>query len=160
MPISIRTSESFQASPETVFAAMTDLESAASWMPNLVRIERTGTGPLAAGEGWVETRRMFGREATEYFDVEEVIPPSRLRLSVDGTRGSTGQGQYCYTFELTPQGEGTHVTLSAEMDGFGRVMRLLSPLMKATFRRALSRDLQALKQYVDAGPTDGAAARS
>lgn len=151
MPLTFQVREPFPQPPAAVFAALTDPEGWGAWMPGFVGVQREGAGPLRPGDTWRETRRMYGREATEHFEVLAVEPPARLSLRVDGRKGSTGRGEYRFEYRLAPTGGGTEVTLDGRADGMGWVGRLLGPLMVGTFRKACRADLAALRAHLSGG---------
>jgi uncharacterized protein YndB with AHSA1/START domain len=151
MSIQFEVVETVQASPMQVFLALTDLDVAAAWMPGLVRIESLGPGPGAVGGGWRETRRMFGREATEEFQVTAVDRPHRLELRVDGSKGSSGRGEYFFTYRLEPRdGAATDVRLTGEIRGLTGVAGVVGRLFSGTYRNSCARDLAALKRHLEA----------
>jgi uncharacterized protein YndB with AHSA1/START domain len=149
MPIQFEVSETVQAAPEQVFDALTNLEGAGHWMQGLSRIEPMGAGAGAVGGGWRETRRMYGREATEEFEVTEHDRPRRLGLRVDGSRGSSGRGEYVFTYTLEPRDGGTHVRLAGQILGLTGVAGVLGRLFAGTYRKSCAKDLTALKQHLE-----------
>ena len=80
----------FEASPERIFAVMTDLDAAAEWMPNIVSIERLDGDGFGVGTQWRETRKMFGKEATELFEVKHCDAARALDIYVDGRATAYG----------------------------------------------------------------------
>lgn len=141
------------APPERVRAAALDLEAFGRWMPGLVRIERLdgeGPGPLRIGSRWRETRKMYGREASEVFEVR-ALADDHWALSVDGRQGTTGKGEFHFEYRLAPEGHGTRLTLHARIDmGSGLFVRLMLKLMGGTFRKAVAKDHACLKAFVEA----------
>lgn len=95
--IAFQLSERMNAPVECVFGAMTSIDEAADWLPGAGRIENVTGGELKVGSVWRETRNMFGREATEEFEVTEIVPNERLGLYVDGTKGSSQSGEYRFS---------------------------------------------------------------
>ncbi|MCY1126363.1 hypothetical protein OU426_05795 [Frigidibacter sp. RF13] len=73
------------ATPEALFAAMTDLD----WIEGLarrggVRLERlSGTGPVARGSSWQAGLRLRGKDRTIVSQIEAHEPPRRLLLAGD-----------------------------------------------------------------------------
>jgi uncharacterized protein YndB with AHSA1/START domain len=84
--------EDFNAPPERVFAAITDIETWQKWMQNLVRVEKLTPGPFAMGSQWREVRKIMGKEGAEVFEVVAIDPPRGMELYVDGAKGSTKKG--------------------------------------------------------------------
>jgi hypothetical protein len=60
---------------------------------------------------------MFGKEATEYFEVVGLEEPEKIVLRCDGTKGTTGKGEYVYTYILAPSVDHTEITLFGEIKG-------------------------------------------
>ena len=153
MPITFRVIRELAASPSEVFHALSSPDEAADWMPGLVRLERLGShGPVTVGSRWRETRRMLGKEASEEFEVTEFAPPTRIAFRVDGTRGSSGAGEYRYTYSLAPTVIGTLVTLDAEIHGLTGVMGAMGRVFSGVFKRACTKDLDALGSFLRGRP--------
>ena len=138
-----------EARPERVYQAFSDIDSWPRWMPNLVGVERLTDGPFGVGAEWRETRKLFGQEASEVFEVTAADPPSRLRLRVDGSRGSSKKGEYRFDYRFEPSHEGTRLRLEAEVEIPGVFAKLFGPLFVQTLRKACERDHQALKGHVE-----------
>lgn len=149
MPVEFSVTERITARPEHVFRTMTDLDGASEWMPNLLELERLDDGPLVVGSEWRESRRMFGREATEHFEVTGLDAPRTLALRVDGAKGSSKKGEYLFHYELTPDGDETVVRLDGEIRGLDGVAGLLSKLFVGPFRKACAKDLAAMKAHLE-----------
>lgn len=152
MSVEFRSERVVHAPPAAVIAAISDLDAWMSWMPGLVRVERLTEGPFGLGTRWRETRKMYGKEASEVFQVSEYEPPGRLGLRVDGAEGSTGRGEYRFLYLLEPvPDESTRITLEGEVEMPGLVARLLAPMMKGMLRRGCERDLEALASHLESG---------
>lgn len=153
MSIRFQIDQTLPAPPERVFRELTDLENAGRWMPGFVRFERVGDVQEGAGMRFRETRKMFGKEATEEFEVTAFEPPSRLGLRVDGSRGSSGGGIYDFEYRLSPAADGgTHVRLDASITGTSRVMAWIGRLFVGMYRKAIEKDLKALAEYLASTP--------
>ncbi len=153
MSITFTVTRELAASPHEVFNAMTNLDDAGDWMPGFVRIQRLGApGELSVGSRWRETRRMLGKEATEEFEVLEMSPPSRLRLRVDGSRGTSGSGEFIFSYTLVPTVLGTLVTLDGDIRGLAGMMVVMGRVFSGICKRACARDLAALGHHLKAQP--------
>jgi len=148
MSITFEVARHLPANPERVFEALTDLGGASAWMPGLVKIEAADAAPVRVGSRWRETRRMFGHEATEEFEVTKVEAGRRLGLRVDGTKGSSKRGEYLFDYSLSPAAGGTDVVLNAQIRGLSGISAFVGPLFIAPYRNACARDLDALSQYL------------
>jgi carbon monoxide dehydrogenase subunit G len=148
MSIRFKLSQQISASPERVFAALTELDGAAAWMPGLVRIERLTEGPMRVGSAWRETRKVMGKERTEEFEVTTLEAPWRFAVRCDGTKGTSKRGEYLFSFRLSPEGGRTRVELDAEIRALGPIMSLFGRLMVGMYRKMVAKDLQALHDYL------------
>ncbi|MBM4344436.1 MAG: SRPBCC family protein [Deltaproteobacteria bacterium] len=135
------------APPEAVFAVLVDIDTWGQWLPNLVRVERAGSGPLQQGEHFRETRKMFGSESTEAFEVVELEAPRRLVLRVDGSKGTSGKGIFTFEHLVAAQGEGTLLTIRGSIDMPGFVAKLLGGLFMGMFKSAIAKDMEAMGRF-------------
>ena len=138
-----------EAPAAVVFDALANLDEAKEWMPNFVSIEMLTPGPLGSGTEWLATRRVFGKQSTEHFRVTRWHPPSRLDIRVDGASGTSGRGDYLFTYELVPERGGTNVELVCDVRISG-IWNVIGRLFIGSFRKACHRDLEALKTHLEA----------
>lgn len=125
------------------------MEAAKNWMQGLVRMERLDEGPMKEGSEWKETRKMFGTEATEHFEVVELRDPDKIVLRCDGTKGTTGKGEFVYTYTLNSVNNQTEITLNGEINGLTGFAKFFGKMMAGTFKKACAKDLDALKGYME-----------
>jgi carbon monoxide dehydrogenase subunit G len=151
MSLSYDAAVEIAAPRERVFDAITDLEKVKEWMPNLVAFEKLTPGPLAVGSEWRETRKMMGTKASEVFEVVSLDPPRQIGLRVDGTRGTTGKGEYLFDYRLDPTSEGTRLRLEGQvlMPKASWFARLMSKMMIGVFKKACTKDMLALKSHLE-----------
>lgn len=149
MSIRFEVKRTVHVSQEKAYKAVLDLDAATHWMKGLVGIERLDEGHLHVGSQWKETRKMFGKEATEHFEVIELEEPQKVVLRCDGTKGTTGKGEFVFTYILTPLGEHTEITLFGEIKGLTGLAKLLGKMIAGTFKKACAKDLDALKSYLE-----------
>ncbi|MDC0743553.1 SRPBCC family protein [Polyangium mundeleinium] len=150
--LSFTSEHRIDAPPERVFEAMTNPEGFGDWMKGFVRAERLTPGEFGVGTTFRETRKMFGKEATEHFEVTTCVPGKRLGLKVDGTKGTTGKGEYRFDYDFEPAGTGTLVRTSAVIDMPGGLFtKIMGKLMGGAFKKACDKDLDALKTYMERG---------
>jgi uncharacterized protein YndB with AHSA1/START domain len=151
MAIEFTISETINAPLERVFSVATDLDAAGKWMQNLVGIEKLTEGPMAVGSQWRETRKMFGRKASEHFEVTALVPNENLDLYVDGSKGTTGKGEFRFRHTFEASGGGTVFTLSGEVSGMGKFMELIGRLFIGGMKKAIAKDITAMKHYIEKG---------
>lgn len=135
------------ASPERVFDVMTDLDSGPEWMHGDVRIEKLTEGEFGVGTEWRETRKMFGKEATEHFEVIGYDRPNSVELFVDGSKGASKKGRYDFVYRLHPEGDKTRIVLSCEISGMGFFGKIFGKLFSGMFKKAMCKDLEAMVAY-------------
>lgn len=150
MPIEFTVRKEIAASPDRVFAVLQDLDSAKQWMPNLVGIEKLSPGTFGRGTRWRETRRMFGSNASEVYEVTGFEPNTSFELYVDGEQGGSKRGYFRYRYRLEPSGtNATTLALTTEIGGMGFLLELLGRFMIGGFKKNLLSDLEALAKYVE-----------
>lgn len=137
-----------ESPPAVVFEALTNLDAAGQWMPNFVRIEKLTPGPVGSGSEWRETRKMFGKEATEHFRVTRFERPSRIDLLIDGSKGTSKRGEYAFVFEILPERTGSTVELTGDIRMSG-IWGLFAQFMTGTFKKTRHKDLEALKAHLE-----------
>lgn len=149
--INISDSVTIKQNVDTVFRTIINLEEFKEWMPNFVRVEKLTDGDYRQGTRFRETRKMFGKPATEHFEVRDFVPGKKITLYIDGSKGASGKGEYIFTYEFHPTGDGgTRMDISGEMvmPG-GWFTRLMMKLMAGSFRKALAKDHRAFARYAE-----------
>ncbi|NIK13001.1 SRPBCC family protein [Alkalibacillus almallahensis] len=149
MSITFDVERTFNVSQQTAYNSLIDLDAAHHWMHGLVRMDRLDDGPIKVGSEWKETRKMFGKEASEHFEVMELQEPEKIVLRCDGSKGSTGKGEYIFTYTVDSAGDQSQVTLHGEIKGLTGLSKLFGKLMAGSFKKACAKDLDALKQYLE-----------
>src|SRR5919107_980558 len=139
---SISLSQHVNASPEKVWAVISDVPGSAATLSGVESIQMVSEGPYGEGTRWKETRSMMGRRETEEMWVSQADPPRSTTV-----KALQGGADYTSRFTLAERGGGTDLTMT-----FGaEVLRptVLSRLMFALFgrlgmnltRKALAKDL-------------------
>ncbi|MFH5878590.1 SRPBCC family protein [Arthrobacter sp. NA-172] len=144
-------SKHINASPEKVWAVISDIPGSAKTLSGVKAIQMLSEGPYGEGTRWKETRAMMGRDETVEMYVSQSDPPR-------GTTVTARQGGADYTtlFTLEERDGGTEVTLF-----FGAEIlkpTLLSQIMMAAFgkigmsvtRKALAKDLAEIAAKAEA----------
>lgn len=139
------------ATPDTVWAVVTDLERSVDVLSGVRAIERLDDGDgFGVGTRWRETRVMFGREASEVLEVTHVDEASR-RYVVEAHAGGT---HYSSTLEVapTPAGSRVRMTFGAAQEGLvGRVLaRTVGRAFESATRKALAQDLDEIAAAAEA----------
>ena len=135
---------------EEVFAAFCDLERAVDRIDGIVAIERLAGSGFEPGVRWRETRRMFGKDATEEMWVSSVDAPREYRVEAEsnGTRYETiarfGEAAAGTDVEWVFTGRPQNV-LSRVM-GF-----VMGPMIRRAVRRMVQQDLDDMKAALERG---------
>lgn len=130
------------ASPDKVWAVISDIPGSAGTLSSVESIQMISEGPYGEGTRWKETRSMLGRRETVEMWVAEADP---LRSTT--VKALQGGADYTSRFTLAEREGGTDLTLT-----FGaEVLRptVVSKVMMALFgkigmnvtRKALAKDL-------------------
>ena len=143
---SIKVSRHVDASVERVFARFTDIESTASRVAGIKKLEMLTTGPFGLGSRWRETREVLGRLDTAEMEVTAyqrnrtyTITHHKLGAKIDAV------------FTFTPEDAGTCVGIEFHLEGPGMPPGLLAPIewaIAARVREVLSNDLGNLAESV------------
>lgn len=133
---------------EDVWAVVSDLDTHTAWRPALVEFRSLDEGPLEVGARIREVLR-FGKREIEIEDVVTALdPPRRLALS-----GGWKAAEFDVEFLLEPEGAGTRVTMDWPFRPKSPLLRVATPFLKETMRRATREELEKLRDYVEARPT-------
>jgi|ERR687892_544171 hypothetical protein len=136
-----------RAPREIVFAVAIDILRWPEVIASIERIELLTPGPVGVGSRFRETRRMFGREATEEMTVSELAPPERFVLTAE-SHGTRYRAEH--VFARAPDATRLTLVFSGEPVSFSA--RLLSPLgrlMSAHLKKQLEADLDDLKRAAE-----------
>ncbi|MEK4085302.1 SRPBCC family protein [Psychrobacillus sp. FSL K6-1415] len=136
-------------SKQQVYDGLIDLDAANYWMQGLVGIERLDVGLMQVGSEWKESRKMFGQVATEHFEVVELNEPDKIVLRCDGKKGTTGKGEYIFTYKVTSSDNLTEIKLMGEIKGLTGITKLFGKMMAGTFKKASAKDLDALIAFLE-----------
>ncbi|MCM3439459.1 SRPBCC family protein [Metabacillus halosaccharovorans] len=149
MSIRFEVIRTVQVTKQRAYFGLLDLNSAQKWMKGLVKIERMDEGPLKVGSEWRETRKMFGTEATEHFEVVELQEPHKIVLRCDGTKGTTGKGEFLFTYILSTKNNSTEIKLDGKINGLTGLAKFFGKIMAGTFKKACAKDMDSLTSYLE-----------
>jgi hypothetical protein len=130
---------------DEVAAFAADPDNAVRWYENIESVEWETPRPLAIGSRLAFVARFLGRRLAYTYEVREDVPGDRFVMA-------TAEGPFPMetTYEWhDAAGGGTRMTLRnrGEPSGFASVA---APLMARAMRRANRKDLQALKELLEA----------
>lgn len=136
------------APAERVFPILCDLEGAPERIDAIMKIEVLTDAEFGVGTRWRETRKMFGKEATEEMEIIAVEPGRSYTTSANSCgshyetvmscepRGANGC-RVEFRFGWTP------VTLGAKL------MMPMAFLMKGVMRKCIQQDLECIKRAAE-----------
>ncbi len=135
---------------ERVWQVITDIDGAPEVVEAIQSVERVEGEGFAVGTRWRETRRVFGRAATEEMVVTALDPGTGYTTEADGP-GT----HYVSRFALAEEGEGTRLTMAFGSEPVGLVGRLVGAtvgrLAAGASRRAVAADLDDIARACESG---------
>jgi carbon monoxide dehydrogenase subunit G len=132
------------ASPEKVFALLTDFGAAAKVLPGVVESVVLTPGPVASGTRVREKRDVRGRVRESEMVVTSHEPARRFWMDIYTGPKKAGEGG----FDLAPAEEGTRLRYTVDVRLPG-LMVLLAPLVKPAVRKEMAGDLAAIKKAAE-----------
>lgn len=135
------------APAERVFDAISDFANTARLIKGITRIEMLTDGPTRVGTRFRESRIMFGKEATEVFEVVGFEPPRQYTL-----RAMSCGFEVNATMRCAPANGSTRLALdmiSRPVTFMARLMSPLGALMNGQMRKAMDKDLQDIKTSLE-----------
>lgn len=139
--------EQIAAPPERVFAVASDFANAPKAIPAILRVEMLTPGPVRPGARFRETRKMFGKEASEEMTVAELEPPRRYLLTAE-SHGC----RYRTEFRFEPVAAGTEVVMTFRGEPLTALAKVMTIVMKPMFKsvaKLCARDLADLKRSIE-----------
>jgi len=103
--------------PEAIWSALTDIDAFPSWRTDLKRVEIVENDP--AHPVWKEE----GEFGVMTFERVESDPPRRLVGKIVGRESGFGGG---WTYEITPKGNGSIVTVTEAGEVYNPLFRFMS----------------------------------
>ena len=145
MAVDVQTETEIDRPRAEVAAYASNPDNATAWYTNIKSVEWKTPKPVAVGSKIAFVAQFLGRRIAYTYEVRELVPGERLVMSTD-------QGPFAmettYTFQDMSTG-GTRMTLRnrGEPSGFGKIA---APMMAKAMRRANQKDLERLKQILEA----------
>jgi carbon monoxide dehydrogenase subunit G len=138
------------APPAAVFAVLTDVARLPAVIPEIKRVEVLTPGSVGVGTRLRETRVMFGKEATETFEVT-VYEPGRRFVMVADSCGVAFTAEH--TFQPDPAGCLMTLTLTSQPRTlFAKLMAPVGWLMSGVMKKAIRKDLDAIAAAAEQPP--------
>lgn len=132
------------APTETVFRVVAHIDEFAKAVPQIVRVERLADIHVGVGTRFREVRAMAGRESSTELEVTEYVENERVRLVAD-SHGTT----WDTLFTVALVDEATELTMVMDAKAHTLLSKALNSLMKGMVRKAIERDMDAVKRYCE-----------
>jgi carbon monoxide dehydrogenase subunit G len=138
-----------EASKEVVWSAITDIENSAKMISGIENVEILNMpGSGVVGLKWIETRKMFGKEATETMWITESVENQHYQ-----TRAESHGAVYVSSLSLQEQGPNTKLIMSFDAQAQSLLAKVMSFctgfLVKGSMRKMIMKDLQDIKNYTE-----------
>lgn len=141
------------ASPDVVFAYLSDIGKHQEWAKHPIEIHRTSDGPIGVGSTWESDAKMMGHHHAK-IAVTEYTPNQRFAFEAEDDTG-----RFRHIFAFSPDGSGTRLVRSAEMLSGNMVSKVLATVMMPTLgSRIAGEDMAKIKMKLEASPSAGAPA--
>jgi uncharacterized membrane protein len=141
--IKIESSVQINRPVEDVFAFVTDIEKLPLWAGPVTEAKQTSEGPIGVGTTQIQSAQFLGRQMETTQEVTEY--ELNKKLSTKSTSGPLPL-EIHYIFE--PVGEGTKITLEADLDA-GGFFKVAEPLVGRMLNRQTASDAQTLKDLLE-----------
>ncbi len=149
MPVQFTITVPFNVTPEKVYDGLTNLGEAHHWMKGYISIEMIKGNKIETGAVFRETRKFFGKPATEEFEVVSAIPNKEIKFRIDGTKGSSKKGEYLFHYALQPNNGGTDLTVDGQIRGLKGFSALMAKLFAGMFKKSHIKELNALRAFLE-----------
>lgn len=130
-----------------VWAFMTNLKEAPTWMSALESVEPLGDGPTREGARFMTVSTAGGRRVERETEVCLWEPETRFAL-----KSEEGGISAVYEYACTAEGERTLVSLDARCTARGLLWHTLHPLITYMMKRSDGDQVERLKVAVESRP--------
>lgn len=135
---------------DVVFDRCTDLHSWADTITAIQKIEVLTEGPVGVGTRFRETRKMFGREATEEMEYLEFERPSSYLLGAE-SNGCRYRTRFLFE-SVGDGGDRTKLTFEFNAEPLNLFARIMSFLMKPLVKKIMGevkKDLEDVRRVCE-----------
>lgn len=140
----ITVTKHIEAPKELVFKTISDIRNFSKAVPDIKNVEFLTEQEYGVGTKFKETRDMNGREASTILEVTELVENAHIRL-VSDTMGTVWDS----VFTVERREGGTELTLIMDARAYKFLPKIINPLMKGFMKKALEKDMIAVKKYCE-----------
>ena len=132
-------SATVDATPDVVFALLSDREALPSWQEGVLSARVTSAGPLTVGSTALVVRDVMGQRVEAPLTVSDYEPPRRLAVTttISGVRAKA-------TLDLAPTETGTRIDFAMEIRA-GGLKAFMEPLIASAARGEVAVSLERLR---------------
>jgi uncharacterized protein YndB with AHSA1/START domain len=113
--VKVKHATTYQFPPETVFAAITDVDLEPRWQPQVLRVWQEPAGPVTLGTRFGRERKIMGKVTVQLSKVVALEPNARVEMR---EQPGTDQPPFCVSYRLTPVGpDSTKLDFSLVIEG-------------------------------------------
>ena len=145
----VSTTRTINAPIARVWEVFSDIPNGADHLSAITELEVLTEQPFGPGFRWRETRRMFGRDATEEMWITHAEEPICYEVAAE-SHGS----RYLTRFDFTEVAEGTRVVFTFTGEPTNAVSKVVDAatgwMLKGTMEKQLSKDLADLAAACEA----------
>lgn len=132
------------ARPATeVFEFVADACNEPQWHTDALKVTRVGDGPIGVGSRFAAEMKPYRGVSDGALDISAFEPPRRVVFEA-----RMGEVRAVITMTVEPEAAGARVTRQVEMPSSG-MFRLLAPVVKPMFRKAVTGHLANLKRVLE-----------
>lgn len=144
---------SINATPETVFATVSDVENSPNRIDWYEKVDMLTDGPVRVGTKWREIRRMYNKQSVEEWTMTAFESPHYFSACCD-SQGYDVE----WTMRVDPENDGSRLTLNMTTKPRTFIGKLMAPvewLMSAMCKKMVRKDLESTKAYIEQGLSPG-----
>ena len=127
-----------------VFAYWADLENGSEWASAVIERTKITDGPVGVGTRYRAVEQLPGRKVQFTVEITEFEPNRRMAAIWEDLPVEAG---WVATFKES--NGGTRLTMTAQINPSGGLMKALIPLMSGWAKRANQKDLETLKARLE-----------
>lgn len=140
----ISVTTTIKAPLEEVFQTVADIRIFSEAVPDIVEMEMLSEVSTGKGTRFRETRMINGKEAITELEVTEYVENERIRLVAD-SHGTVWDS----VFTVSESHNHTELKLVMEAKAYKLLPKLMNPFMKGFMKKALQKDMEAVKNYCE-----------
>ena len=144
---SMNLSISINATPEDVFAVVSDVENSPDRIDWYEKVDMLTDGPVRVGTKWRETRRMNNKPSIEDWEITAFDSPNQFSAYCD-SHGYDVQ----WTMRVDAEGDGSRLTLNMSTRPRSFIGKLMTPvewLMSGMMMKIVRKDLESTKAFIE-----------